>query len=119
MKKNSNYERVIPRDLFNEASLLKCIGKLVLEIEEGRLPWLTYGSDGGYFEIAQDDSDGSLEVVNVRFYYQDKTRLHFIRPLNARSGWPLYYAPADETVFDEFGNVNLTEQMVRENTQQE
>lgn len=55
--KLSNYERVVPRDLFNEANLLKCIGKLVLEIEE----------------------------------------------------W----------VFDECGHVNLTEQMVRENTQQE
>jgi len=117
--KLSNYERVVPRDLFNEANLLKCIGKLVLEIEEGRLPWLTYINDGKRFEIAQDDSDGNLELVNVRFYYRDRTRLHFIRPLNARSGWSLYYATADEWVFDECGHVNLTEQMVRENTQQE
>ena len=31
-----SYDRVIPRDLFNEAKLLKCLAQLVLLIHDGR-----------------------------------------------------------------------------------
>lgn len=32
------YQRVIPRDLFNEAKLLKCLGRLSLFIHDGKSP---------------------------------------------------------------------------------
>lgn len=32
----SSYRRVLPRDLFNEAKLLKCLGQLSLMIHDGK-----------------------------------------------------------------------------------
>ena len=46
---NTQYERVIPRDLFNEAKLLKCVGLLVLKIHDGENPANVYHALLGYF----------------------------------------------------------------------
>lgn len=63
----STYQRVLPRDLFNEAKLLKCLGQLSLLVYEGRLPLLlqhdTEFSQG--FLVAQDRSSGDIFVSNL------------------------------------------------------
>jgi len=102
-------ERVLPRDAFNDANLLKCIGQLTLLIEDGKVN-LAYEYDGQPFDIVQDRADGSTFVRNVEFYTKDGTYLRHRRGLNARSAWPLYlYAPDEDgddiehLAFDEQG----------------
>jgi hypothetical protein len=100
-----NYYRVLPRDLFNEANLLKCLGRLSLLIHDGKLPRWDCLHDGGAFDIEQDESDGSLFVKNVRFTVGGHP-IHLYRPLNSREPWPLLTEDC-EPVFDDEGNVIL------------
>jgi hypothetical protein len=82
-----NYARVIPRDLFNEANLLKCLGKLWIETEKYRsVRWV---HDGVPFEIQQDPSDGAISVRNLMFYVGNVS-YRLWRPLNSRERWPLF-----------------------------
>lgn len=84
-----SYPRVIPRDLFNEANLLKCLGQLYLLLERRRDVALDH--DGGAFHVTQDDSDGSLTVTNVTMVNPARQKLGtLVRPLNSRDPWPLY-----------------------------
>jgi len=66
-----SYLRVIPRDLFNESKLLKCLGQVCLHIHDnraGRLAMVESGAaDGEQFEIDQNEFDGSLYVSNLQF----------------------------------------------------
>lgn len=107
---NPKYQRVIPRDLFNEANLLKCVGRLVLLIEDGKLDW-RYDYDNTPFEIYQDESDGSIKIANIHFW--DTTigeRIYVWNPLNSRAPWPVVAASAlwedgeEKPVFDSNGN---------------
>lgn len=68
-----SYIRVIPRDLFNEADLLKCLGKIVLDIEDGKLPWLSYHHDGDAFNIVQNESNGAIYCANLQFFARGQT----------------------------------------------
>ncbi len=98
-----SYNRVIPRDLFNESKLLKCLGRLVILAEKH--PALEIEHDGQAFTITQDDSDGSIYVANVvvlvrRFQIWCRTTL------NARDAWPMFASFPDDsevTVFDDAG----------------
>lgn len=85
-----SYLRVLPRDAFNEANLLKCIGKLTLLIEEKTINWryeFKYPDEG--FIIEQDESDGSIFVSNLYFYDESGEEMGLHRPLNSRESWPL------------------------------
>lgn len=109
-----SYERALPGDAFNEANLLKCIGRLTLLIEDGLLPGLIYDYYGGPFEIEQNPSDGSLSISNIEFYLtdpdtpNDKNKnllpIFFYRSLNSRDNWPLFEKETHEPVFDSEGN---------------
>lgn len=106
------YRRVIPRDLFNEANLLKCLGRLVLLIEDNEIDWMQYHHDSEPFHVVQDEASGSLSVTNLQFWTLDcgaTKELYFDRPLNSRDPWPLYVQYGDEcyTVFDDEGNFIL------------
>lgn len=104
------YQRVLPRDLFNEANLLKCVGKLALLVEDGLIPGIECRFNGGRFQVEQDDSDGSTYVANVQFIVKKtNTLLEFKRPLNSREPWPLELVTEEHTerVFDETGNLIL------------
>lgn len=109
------YRRVIPRDLFNEANLLKCLGKIVLDIEDGKLPWLSYWHDNEAFNVVQDENSGAIYCSNIQFFAGKKTLPCFTRPLNSRDHWPLYLEmPWDSLpVFDDHGNVILTLELVQ------
>jgi hypothetical protein len=84
------YIRVVPRDLFNEASLLKCYGRLWILLDNMRdhRAELSEGN-GEPFCIIQDQDSGALEIANLPFSIGGVTYT-LSRPLNARAPWPLW-----------------------------
>lgn len=63
---SADYGRVIPRDLFNEAKLLKCMGQLCLRIHNNdNLPAkMSADHDGSPFKIDLMD-EGSLTICEA------------------------------------------------------
>lgn len=112
------YQRVIPRDLFNEANLLKCYGRLWLLLEprmEGSRLTVQFTFSGAAFDVEQNPADGSLSIDNVELWIRG-VRCSLYRPVNSRSTWPLYLAYSvggqdDIPVFDDDGN--LSEEMLK------
>lgn len=111
------YTRVIPRDLFNEASLLKCLGRLWI-VTEGYNNFLMLHT-GQDFKVYQNMEDGSIYVSNITVFINNTSYNHY-RPLNARDDWPLYLlARADMDadaipVFDDDGNLSAEMQALLE-----
>jgi hypothetical protein len=101
-----SYYRVIPRDLFNEANLLKCYGQIYLNLERIHVVNAELINDGRAFEVIQAEYDGSLTLRNVKLLINgEEHRLH--RPLNSRESWPLYLTDKDDeevSVFNEDGS---------------
>jgi hypothetical protein len=94
-----SYRRIIPRDLFNEANLLKCLGALYILLQ-----WRIDGAgfdveDVDRFDVEQNEADGSIYVANLPFSIGG-TFYHLFRPLNSREPWPLYMTSADGSDFD-------------------
>ena len=84
----TNYKRVTPRDLFNEAKLLKCIGRISLFILENQIKGLNYEhttDDNEGFTIVQDKSDGSISIWNIHFSDAQGEPVYFSTGLNALS----------------------------------
>jgi len=81
--------RVLPRDAFNDANLLKCIGKLTMMIEDDLIDFITIGYDGEPFDIQQDESDGSTFIANLNFFTKSGEPIRHSRPLNSRELYPL------------------------------
>ena len=93
------YQRVIPRDLFNEASLLKCYGRLVIllgNLSSRHAAMLAEG-DGRPFNIVQSPWDGALTIANLPFIVAGE-RVRLWRPLNSRDPWPLYADTGDDSM---------------------
>jgi hypothetical protein len=97
----TNYIRVIPRDLFNESKLLKCLGALYIESEhhEGLSVERAYHAEGSRdgFEIVQDQDSGAIYCRDVVVTYRGRV-LHCYTGLNARGPYPMYADHEDETV---------------------
>lgn len=107
-----SYIRVVPRDLFNEADLLKMLGKLVIAVMDRKKPvrdW-NYEYDHAPFDIEQSQDDGSISCTNLKFFVGEE-EVHLFRPLNARQSWQLYalIEGVVYSVFDEDGKVVLEE----------
>lgn len=100
------YERVLPRDAFNEAKLLKCISKITLLILDGLLPDFKYDYDNGAIDIVQDQSDGSIYIKNIIFYYKDRI-VTLKTSSNNEENWPLIMVLGDEEyyLFNENGDI--------------
>lgn len=103
------YIRVIPRDLFNESKLLKCLGRLVIEAE--RHPEIEVeliGGDRAGFDIRQSDADGSLWARNIRVTIGGR-HVTVQTNYNSKSEWPMYASPADShdvaSVFNDDGSL--------------
>lgn len=94
-----SYVRVIPRDLFNEADLLKCLGHLYILLETNPSKAKFDVDDLPVFDIQQDENDGSIYVANLPFS-ADGRKIHLSRPLNARARWPLYLSLPDDPDFE-------------------
>ena len=84
-----SYIRVIPRDLFNEANLLKCLGRFWIETERFQPEPVSIEHDGAPFEFEQSEDDGSLSVANIEVKIGGQP-CRLWRPLNSRRQWPLY-----------------------------
>jgi hypothetical protein len=94
----AEYSRVIPRDLFNEAKLLKCLGQLSLLAHDGRdasgsripaglsVHFLSEGDEP--FHILQREADGGLVCSNIRVL-AGGTEFQFYSIYNSRSPYPL------------------------------
>lgn len=99
------YDRVLPRDLFNEAKLLKCVGQLVLCIEDAITPpGLTFEHDEEPFQIYLLE-DGHLFIQNIWFFINDQP-LFFKTIYNSRRAFPLLleYEGVEYFVFDDNGS---------------
>jgi hypothetical protein len=122
MRFDANYNRVMPRDLFNEAKLLKCLGRLlVLHVDE-RLSdecIIEHVNQGDGFVIGQDSSDGSISCTNVRMWHvmplpdnkRVRSRIYLYTPVNSQEPYPLIFSiggfDAEELpVFDDEGNMS-------------
>lgn len=101
------YQRVIPRDFFNESKLLKCLGRLQLLIHDrrvNRLP-LEVDFDGASFDIQQCQLTGNLYCTNYRVFL-DGEELKLSIQYNAKeSHYPLECEYKNEIyyIFDEDG----------------
>jgi hypothetical protein len=100
-----SYRRVIPRDLFNEANLLKCLGALWIALDSLGDHTAVIHEPDGPFDVQQDAGSGAIMVANLPFTV-DRRLYYLTRPLNSRQPWPLY-AESDEgdcvSVFDDDG----------------
>lgn len=103
-----SYLRVIPRDFFNEAKLLKCLGALQLHILD-HVTSVQVEYDGEAFNVVQNPNDGSISVANYYLYLKGHS-IYLYCPLNSRDNWPLQMIYRDEeyTVFDSTGKLYPT-----------
>lgn len=102
-----SYLRVIPRDLFNEANLLKCVGKVSILLGNMQGHEAAFNDDAFQsFDIEQDESDGSISIVNVVLNVRGAP-VRLYTPLNSRAPWPLWLHDDDQddelSVFTEAG----------------
>jgi hypothetical protein len=85
------YTRVIPRDFFNEAKLLKCFGKLSLSILDCKLPdgvKVTIEECGDPFEICLSH-DGLLFIANYLTCVNGESVMFGSR-YNSKRNFPFY-----------------------------
>ncbi len=104
-----SYLRVIPRDLFNEAKLLKCLGQLALIIHDGvRAPRglsLEHENPEDGFQIEQNESSGVLYCENLSCASNGRG-IELSIPYNSKEAYPLRFWTGDDTegyVFDDTG----------------
>lgn len=87
-----SYVRVNPRDLFNEANLLKCYGKLFILLENHESHRMVFDdSEVQHYDVRQHEDDGSLTIENIYLNLKKyrNTEIKLFRPLNSRRSWPL------------------------------
>jgi len=92
------YQRVIPRDLFNEAKLLKCIGRLTCDLHDNKLKGLTWEHDSEDFKIDQT-VDGDIYIANLRFFDDQGDAVEFFTQLNSKENWPLFMIYKEDTYY--------------------
>ena len=95
--------RVLPRDLFNDAKLLKCLGFLTLHIHDNVLYGLTCEYAADPFDIEQDESSGDLSVSNIRFYLGGD-QIRFFSSYNDKSNFPLLCSTNDDEIVRVFND---------------
>lgn len=108
------YQRVLPRDAFNEGNLMTNIGRLWIALSQ------THGHDACIveedleeFRIMQNEATGGLVVANLTFTI-DGVPHRLERPLNSRDRWPLMVSEKQDdddfdpvSVFDDDGRLSL------------
>jgi hypothetical protein len=101
---DTQYGRVLPRDLFNESKLLKCFGLLTVRIHDAMAPkGLEFEHDASPFDIALTD-DGSLTITNIQLTLNGHY-LFFKTTYNSKSNFPFFleHDDCEYLVFDEQG----------------
>jgi hypothetical protein len=86
------YRRVIPRDLFNEAKLLKCLGQLALILLDygDRYPLVLEHDDEGFL-IDQNPDDGNLFCTSLRLYHTSGQEIALSSEYNSKEPYPLCF----------------------------
>jgi hypothetical protein len=102
----AEYKRVIPRDLFNEAKLLKCFGLLSLKIHDRMLPEgieVKIWDVDAPFQIKLLD-EGSLWICNYPTELNGEDVI-FKTTYNSKANYPLIceYRGGEYRVFNEQG----------------
>lgn len=101
---------VAPRDLFNYATLFKCMGKVAIAIHDGQTGELELVEeyDGEAFVVGFDSANGELYLENYSVLLNDEP-LELYTPYNSRRPYPLLCRYGDESydVLDEQGNFIL------------
>lgn len=105
---NRDYHRIIPRDFFNEAKLLKCMGLLQLKIIDHQLPRgldIKIDERGEPFEICLNEDHCRLLVKNYPTTINNVV-VDFQTAYNSKRPYPFYCLVGDEEieVFDDKGN---------------
>jgi len=94
MSRRNTYQRVIPRDFFNEAKLLKSLGRLSLSILDNLEDvgqYLEEELEGVSFDIEQT-IDGDIYVDNHSVYISaTQEKIELFSFLNSRLDYPLYF----------------------------
>lgn len=95
-----SYLRVIPRDLFNESKLLKCLGQLALIIHDRvnvpRELELTHDdSEFSGFQIEQNQDSGALYCANMQLTFAGHV-IELSIPYNSKENYPLNYVVSDD-----------------------
>ncbi len=104
------YQRVIPRDLFNEAKLLKCLGQLALHLHDYPIAGVEfYQETDTALEVWQNENTGGLYVSpeNLSLTINDRHVSLYTR-YNSKDNYPLMAETFDcecVTVFDEQGKL--------------
>lgn len=96
-----SYIRILPRDLFNEADLLKCYARLWIELDSRRGHKAAFTEEAvPAFDIVQIYDSGALTIVNLELTVASQS-YQLSRPLNARTPWPLYLSAWEDDDFEE------------------
>lgn len=110
---SKNYFRVIPRDLFNESKLLKCLGMISLHVHDRKIQGLeiVHQEEKSGFVISQDENTGNIFVENLFFFDQNGTPVYFFHPLNNKNNFPLVmeYQNEEYWPFNEQGEYQLAD----------
>ena len=111
-----DYRRVVPRDLFNESKLLKCLGFMVLYTNAN--VFSDYGlefnhkddEDFKFFftpKIKMNESDGSIICTNLEWRSDNYSEIVFFTPMASEytkdDPFPFY------AIFDDFEYVEVFE----------
>lgn len=108
------YHRVIPRDLFNEAKLLKCLGQLALFIHDGvdnkgqKVPSsLTIQHDGEPFHTHQNPNSGDLYCETIAVLVNDNP-ISVCSAYNNKRPYPLLVEDDEDGgfVFEDDGSLS-------------
>lgn len=112
-----SYHRVMPRDLFNESKLLKCLGFITLMIHENRIKGLVveHETEKTGFVIRQNQNDGSIYVENLHFMSSKGEPVYFYHPLNSKYNFPITmrFKNEDYYPFNENGDYQLSDDLFK------
>jgi|CXWL01.1.fsa_nt_gi hypothetical protein len=105
------YQRIIPRDLFNEAKLLKCLGQLALIIHDAAPNGIeVYGT--GEFRIDQRRGCGGLYVCSGINFRVKSLVLDLYTAYNSKEEYPLLCDTGNGEIAVFNGDGTLTEEFL-------
>lgn len=104
----NTWQRAIPRDLFNEANLLVCFGRISLLCHDGKVPGFHCEGPEGYeaFGVEFDQDNNALTLSNVKLT-SDATGVTVELGVwyNSREKWPMFAYEDLVSVFDDEGQL--------------
>ncbi len=97
---NNSHKRVIPRDFFNEAKLLKCMGMLALSVLDSQTPDgidIEVEERGEPFNISMDEGWNIFTVTNYPVYVNGEQYV-VGTTINSKEPFPFYLIDEEEYV---------------------